>query len=415
MRRRDLLPFAGGLWLGWAVLGATTALATVGGPRELEALGYMPSEQAVYFLEHDHSEALAPPELYRLSVRRGDGWRRPVRTAWRPSDDAYGQHVHDPALKALRARMRPLVALPASELRVAARAGKAGRMQVELDGPHVGRRSVALRAVGEPAAEVVRLYVVPGRRDAIAVLRYRGVLVESGYDRDRPILLSYRPPARAESGEVGFEAVETSGGYTRLRVAASALERRRMVELAAMEGRCRFEDDEVRCQPHSERYTITSAPGWTSVFRRRDGIEVARLHVRIDGPSTYDAVREAAGRDWSALCRRDRDCLVVANDAIVLRAPGLAAEDLQECVREGRWLACVQTRTARRELVGGWFIDLASGRVHEMETVSPIGGSRVTLRASPRWSRAPRAPDAPLRLRLRLVGRTVEIAPPSAP
>ncbi len=223
-------------WLVYAalLLVVPAARATMGGPQTLEVLGFQSDEARVYLLRHAHDQSGDPPRLLYYRLDDAPPEQAPdqpvVVQSWYEGDL---RAVHDALpgrLAGLSARLVPLerrelvdLALTvtwrgrdicpqqkeqtraADREAVLAHAERAGGFLADPEDPGSAlvsvcdRVDVAVRWEGQEAAttlhtwggvEVVGLWRVPERPEALVVLQHTGVTYEVGYAAQVPLLLA---------------------------------------------------------------------------------------------------------------------------------------------------------------------------------------------------------------------------------
>jgi hypothetical protein len=181
-----------------------TAGATTGGPETLEVLGAETRDGKVYFLRHFHDEGDRLPQLeYFLLDGPQAGHTVRVRSWYADADGGVARF--EPRLAALKKRLAPLSALRTSEVSLTERVIRKGEAPQRAPDPPrpvetrevtaitpraTGRQTIVVDA-GRPAEIADARAVSPDR--AVAIVRYRGLFVEIGYDTETAVLL--RAPA----------------------------------------------------------------------------------------------------------------------------------------------------------------------------------------------------------------------------
>ena len=369
------------LGLALVAVGATLGLAapadaTVGGPVSVEVLGFDPRDASVYYLELDGSEAYAPPTLFRLPI--GGPWPRTAETvAWERAYVDAGAweerwRAEEPRFGGIHDRLVPLIALPANDVEVELECPRTGDARGRLRGPSIVPRPIRLDLVRGCEAQVRTVAIVPGTTDAIAVVRYLGIPVESGYDRERVVLVRYRaPPTRTTAPSpvevrARLEAVYQGGDETPARldlVVLGATGRTSAVTVARSPGDCFVEASpfRVRCARTGELRVVHHAH---TVDVVRDGHVIARAPLPPGfAPTPAFAVATetllVAEPDVRAICATDWDCRLVVDGATVLFEP---MRGRLECSAEGSRLRCAWSHTTRIDMIHDWCIDVPRRR-----------------------------------------------------
>ncbi|MEZ4438727.1 MAG: hypothetical protein R3B72_06540 [Polyangiaceae bacterium] len=272
-------------------LSARPAQATVGGPSEIELLGFDDTTKTLWYEEHTNDVTrrfrmpfVSPPAFVARDAE--PGWLSPLIML---PTDAVTVTGH----------------LPCGEATGAPAAGC--ELAVTLRGPRLRAKTVQLHTQTLRDLEVVRLGLVPGTKLAAALVRFRGKFFEGGYTRDAIVLLSYRGPGRVAPAvraapKVDIEQqVRGDQSFGLSLVAVEEGERREVPFGVFSRPRCREVTDvpaELSAVPGArllldcgsplvvaEHRGVVSVHRWSGV-RTHPVEEVARLHLRSTAPAT---------------------------------------------------------------------------------------------------------------------------------
>ncbi len=179
--------------------------ASVGGPALAELLGWDARASKVFFRIQYVDEGNQPPRVFCFDLAA----RKPAqltRVSWSERDRQ--DSLYDANLAALRRRLRPLdehlcETIPAETIVMGVdtsrtRNGPWARYHVRVRDPMcLGDATLEMTTVGDPCVRLIRQWTIPGRSERIALVSFRGLPYETGYEVQVPVLLP-RPgePAR---------------------------------------------------------------------------------------------------------------------------------------------------------------------------------------------------------------------------
>ena len=183
---------------------AVSALAYTGGPVRAHVAGVDPTTERVFYYLTFHDESGAGPEVWFFDLR-GESPDQPKRDLSLESRYPDGFWTEERGISEawarLAARLTPLAGVRQLELRITIPAESIGVDSIWGVPMYEGDLRLAAQGIGQtqpltmfcqPTIAIRALYQVPGRREAVAVVSYRGQAY--GCDEvEQPILLTASP------------------------------------------------------------------------------------------------------------------------------------------------------------------------------------------------------------------------------
>ena len=182
------------------------AWASHGGPELCEVLGWDPVDKKVFILRHNWSEGDAPQTLVYYDLKTNDQtkeWPCPKQVVvpwsreWEPEDSVFTRR-----LTALRRRLVPPVLVeneramyPGQVLAADTLKDQWGgsiprfRVEIQLPGLEDVPNVVRVTTYVTPEVTVPRVYEFPNGPSRIAVVSFRGIPWETGYECQVPVLI----------------------------------------------------------------------------------------------------------------------------------------------------------------------------------------------------------------------------------
>lgn len=233
MMKNNLPPLDWLRWAGAALgVGLTIALpaatqATVGGPRELEVLGYHQESNAIFLLNHFRDESGCLPSLWRYQLDSGTLVKNSARCS-SATDFEQMWETFAVALKNLKGELTPLEPNPNFQYRMemeplppVTRRDEAHEsslertfwpMQVTVT---VGNRTQAItieRCTDSTIPHPVGEYRIPGTTDGVTILRAVSHCEEGGYNQDTAVF--FPPPAGSEEEPTPIYTIQLMASET---------------------------------------------------------------------------------------------------------------------------------------------------------------------------------------------------------
>jgi len=189
-----------------AVCAALPAAATVGGPSEIEVVGYDAADHKLYILHHRHDASDSPPALQYFLLASDDPYRAiPVKSWYEGAEPhEFDWDAFEAKLTKLRARLSPLEAAPLVGMELVQ---KIVRVEVCYEQiPEFGDcqiTDVEIRAAGRTArlqtrgfgrGEVLGIWKVPGGDHMLTIFRHIGHVDEGGYHKDELVFFEAKAP-----------------------------------------------------------------------------------------------------------------------------------------------------------------------------------------------------------------------------
>jgi hypothetical protein len=188
------------LLLGAIAFQLLPARATVGGPELAEVLGWIPSEQKVFFRIHYVGESGEAPGVFYFDLTSADP-AKPQRISWSFHRD-FNDSTYSLRYARLLKRLTPLRQVVPSETFVLVNVIHADTVTNEWYGRWVRYRirarsrffegTVEATTFGDTSLRVIAQYEIPGRSERVGIGSFLGTPWEGGYEIQVPFILPKR-------------------------------------------------------------------------------------------------------------------------------------------------------------------------------------------------------------------------------
>lgn len=193
------------------------SFATVGGPQNIEVLGYESKEQKVYLLRHYQDGRGRLPQLYYYQFKNNPHPEKIIqvnslyinpKTQKIDYDQPSTQFNKD--LQKIKKRLQPLLALPKQNIQIRIMSKKVSKEKSWYDSEQYIAKysykyqlksqnfnSKIYRAVAyRNGLTLSQAYKIPHQQKKLAIVRYLGIPFETGYTVEDPVLLHLPSPKK---------------------------------------------------------------------------------------------------------------------------------------------------------------------------------------------------------------------------
>lgn len=190
------------IWVLILLLKPNLGLTTVGGPQEIQLLGYKEQERRVYWLTYFRDETGRLPQLSYIDFSTGQPFKPVVDTLWMNAIEPYHMEELGSRLSTFRSQLIPLEDDMSDSLAVTARILGVSDYVVNKRFPPVKRfemeivlRSGLLKGTQKVTAYInkrigaTQWYRIPNEPYGIAIFSFTGIPWESGYSKDIVVVL----------------------------------------------------------------------------------------------------------------------------------------------------------------------------------------------------------------------------------
>ena len=188
-----------------------TCFATVGGPQNIEVLGYESKEQKVYLLKHYLDGRGRLPQLYYYQFKNSQQPAKLIQvnslyinSKTRKIDYDQDSRQFDKEIAKIKKRLNPLAPLPKSSIKIQVLKKITSKEKSWYDPKEYIPKytytyqlsSKSLKSQIHQAIDyrhglsISQVYKIPRQQKILAVVKYLGIPFETGYSIEDPVLLT---------------------------------------------------------------------------------------------------------------------------------------------------------------------------------------------------------------------------------
>ena len=188
-----------------------TCFATVGGPQNIEVLGYEGKEQKVYLLKHYLDGRGRLPQLYYYQLKNNKQPEKLIQVSslyinpkTKKIDYDQDSRQFDKEIAKIKKRLNPLAPIPKSSIKIQVLSKTTSKQQSWYDPKQYipkytykyqlsskNFKSQIHQAIDyRYGLNISQAYKVPQQQKILAVVKYLGLPYETGYSIEDPVLLT---------------------------------------------------------------------------------------------------------------------------------------------------------------------------------------------------------------------------------